>query len=220
MTTKLNLEPYTMEEYTIDPEIFIENLCVINSPFFGVTEFQLWDAQKSILKQIEKNEHIVFEKLNLSGFTTLMCGYVLWYIFSHKEDTVYFVFDGTFTMNKTFELIKLMSTNFKKDLRFGNLSVLHKGNNTLIKFVHKMPKVDGDLLIVDEADNLNSSNDLESAIRLFKKSIMYSNIFWDKEVNTVFRKIAKNARYGGVFKSGFITKEIEPEIVEDEDFIE
>lgn len=219
MENKLDLTKFTMEDYTVDAEVFIENLCVINSPFFGLTPFRLWDAQRSILKQIEKRDHIVFAKLNLSGLTTLMCGYTLWHLFAHKGDTIYFVFDGAYTMNKTFEVIRLMATNVKKDLRFGNLNILHKNNNTLVRFVHKMPKVDGDLLIVDEADNLNASNDLASAATLFKKSIMYSNVYWDKEVETNFRNILKMANSGGPFVKGYILRE-EPAEEIDEEMIE
>ena len=207
MANKINLNHYTMEDYVDFPDIFIESFCIIKG-LSGLVNFQLWDVQKDILKQIEGSDHIAFVKYDLSGMTTLMCGYVLWYLFTHKNDTVYFVCDSQFMVKKVFDLIKLMAVNIKSELRFGSQNILHTKNNTLLRLVHKVPKVDGDLIIVDEADNLPKSSDLKSVIRLFKKTILYSVVFWDKDIETEFRSLLTNECRAGKVKQGRIMKTV------------
>lgn len=205
MKNNLVLEPFVIEDYAEFPDLFMSSFCIIKG-INGLISFEPWPVQQEILRQISENNHIVFEKYNLSGFTTLMCGYVLWYLFTHKNDTVYFVAENQFMVNKIFELIRLMSVNIKSELRFGSANILHKKNNTMVKLLHKMPLLDGDLLIVDEADFVKSSN-LEIAPKYFTKSIMYSEVHRDKDLDTSFRRVLKSCFTDGRFKKGLILEE-------------
>ncbi len=71
-----------------DPTYFIENYVKIITLDKGFVQIELYPFQKQVVTDINENRRVIVKAGRQVGKTTIIVGYILWYILFNQDKTV------------------------------------------------------------------------------------------------------------------------------------
>jgi hypothetical protein len=106
----MNLTEEQVREYVKcaqSPEYFIENYVKIISPDKGFVQIELYPFQKDVVNDINNNRRVIVKAGRQVGKTTIIVGYILWYILFNQDKTVAILANKASTSREILARIKL-----------------------------------------------------------------------------------------------------------------
>ena len=125
-----NWSPKLVKEYAKcmnDPSYFAQNYCKIISLDEGLVSFKLYQYQKEMFEQFEKNRFNVVLACRQSGKSISACAYLLWFALFNSEKTVAILANKGSTAREMLSRVTLMLENIPFFLQVGN-KILNKGS--------------------------------------------------------------------------------------------
>ena len=90
-----------------NPEYFIENYVKIITLDKGFVQISLYPFQKDVVHDINNNRRVVVKAGRQVGKTTIIVGYILWYILFNQDKTVAILANKASTSREILARIKL-----------------------------------------------------------------------------------------------------------------
>ena len=90
-----------------DPTYFIENYVKIITLDRGFVQIELYPFQKQVVNDINKNRRVIVKAGRQVGKTTIIVGYILWYILFNQDKTVAILANKASTSREILARIKL-----------------------------------------------------------------------------------------------------------------
>lgn len=107
---QLNLTEEQVREYvkcSQDPTYFIENYVKIITLDKGFVQIDLYPFQKEVVNDINQNRRVIVKAGRQVGKTTIIVGYILWYILFNQDKTVAILANKAATSREILARIKI-----------------------------------------------------------------------------------------------------------------
>ena len=158
----VNWTPELVEEYMkckSDAIYFVETHMKIINVNHGLMSFIPYDYQQVMLKSMEVNRNTVITTARQSGKSTVVCGFILWYIIFHADKTVALLANKGDTAREILGRIQLAYQHLPKWLQQGVVewnkgSFELENNSRVIAAATSSDNIRGysiNLLFIDEA---------------------------------------------------------------------
>ena len=90
-----------------DPTYFIENYVKIITLDKGFVQIELYPFQRHVVNDINENRRVIVKAGRQVGKTTIIVGYILWYILFNQDKTVAILANKASTSREILARIKL-----------------------------------------------------------------------------------------------------------------
>jgi len=158
----MNLTEEQVREYVKcaqSPEYFIENYVKIITLDKGFVQIELYPFQKDVVNDINNNRRVIVKAGRQVGKTTIIVGYILWYILFNQDKTVAILANKASTSREILARIKLAYEALPMWIQQG-VKVWNKGDIEL-----------------ENGCRVLANSSASSAIRGFSISLLYLDEF-------------------------------------------
>jgi hypothetical protein len=87
-------------------EYFLEQYGFIRSESEGIIKFPLFDYQREVLKELEENRYLAILKSRQIGISTVIAGFIAWFILFHKQRHVFIMATKREKATISFDMVK------------------------------------------------------------------------------------------------------------------
>jgi hypothetical protein len=152
-----------------DPAYFCNEYTKISHPMRGLIPFELYNFQKSALKEFKNNRFNVILKARQLGISTTVAAYVCWMMLFHRDKNVLVVATKLQTATNLVKKIKAIHRNLPSWLKIADISIDNRTSFELSNGSQvKASSTSGDagrsealsLLVVDEAAFVDGMEEL------------------------------------------------------------
>jgi hypothetical protein len=157
-----NLKEYQVDEYTkcaLDPNYFIENYVKIITLDAGLQSIQLYPFQKKAITTIHNERKIIIKAGRQVGKTTMVVGFILWYILFNEDKFVAILANKAKTAREILNRVKIAFEELPHWIQQG-VKVWNKGDIEL-----------------ENNSRVLADSTASSAIRGFSISLLYLDEF-------------------------------------------
>lgn len=157
-----------------NPIYFIDNYCKVQHKKRGLVDFKLYPFQKEVLEIFRKNEYVITNKSRQVGMSTLMSGYICWFMLFQEDRQVLIMANKEKTAIEMLDKVKLMYQMLPEWLR--SISEIDSDNAKTLKLKNRS-KITAtattrdagrglaiSLLVVDECAMIENMDDIWTSI--------------------------------------------------------
>lgn len=173
----VNIEwtPHMIEEYvkcSRDPLYFCKNYVRIVSKDEGLVLFDLYPYQEDMIKSMHENRYSIFNTARQAGKSTVVCGYILWYIIFNDYKTVALLANKGETAREILSKVQIAYQHLPKWLQQGIIewnkgSIVLENNSRVIAAATSSDAIRGysiNLLFIDEAAHIDNWDTFFTAV--------------------------------------------------------